>query len=326
MIHQALAYNSDDEFVERLTPFLLEGLRARDEVIAVTMPHRLRLLRDALGGAAGSAEFIDARTWYEAPGRTLGAYHRRVLAHTGPGRLRVVGEPVWDGLDPTATAEWTRYESVINVVFEPTSAWIVCPYDVRAVPAAVLADAERTHPEIVTGGGARSADRYADPAALYDEFNRRPLPAAPATAACLDFGPGGLGAVRRFTERFAHRHGVINGRLGDYVTAINEVATNVLHHGGRQGTLRIWTDPLGLVCDVVDPLGRLEDLFLGHLPPARGAERRAGLWAARQLCDLVEIRFGVDGVTVRLHLRALPPGAAGDEPPTDAASGRDPNG
>lgn len=49
------------------------------------------------------------------------------------------------------TVEWKRYESVLNVAFATSSAWIVCPYDARELPAEVVADAERTHPARLTG-------------------------------------------------------------------------------------------------------------------------------------------------------------------------------
>lgn len=304
MIHQALTYDSDDEFVERLAPFLLEGLRGGDHAVAVTVPHRLRLLREALGAAGDAAEFVDSRTWYDAPGRTLGAYHRKIHAHRGPGRLRVVGEPVWTGRNDTETTEWTRYEAVVNVVFAATSAWIVCPYHAGEVPPEVVADAARTHPELITGRGARSSDGYADPAGLYAELDTAPLPPAPLGAERFDFGPGALGAVRRFVERSAQRGGLLNGRLGTFVTAVNEAATNVLNHGAGRGSIVLWTDSRGLVCDVVDAGGGVHDCFPGHLPPRARDRRGAGLWAARQLCDLVEIRSGAGGTTVRLRLAA----------------------
>jgi anti-sigma regulatory factor (Ser/Thr protein kinase) len=40
----------------------------------------------------------------------------------------------------------------------------------------------------------------------------------------------------------------------------------------------------------------------GHLPLPPGRAGGCGLWLARQFCDLVEVRSGVDGTTVRLHL------------------------
>jgi hypothetical protein len=93
-----------------------------------------------------------------------------------------------------------------------------------------------------------------------------------------------------------------------FVLAVNEVATNIIRHGGGRGMLWLWAEPgkpgeAGeVICDVKDPARRLEDRFLGYFPP-RPYENGAGMWAVRRLCHIVEIRSGASGAVVRLHLR-----------------------
>ncbi len=41
--------------------------------------------------------------------------------------------------------------------------------------------------------------------------------------------------------------------------------------------------------------------FPGHLPPELDTERGRGLWLARQLCELLEVRTGPGGSVLRLH-------------------------
>jgi hypothetical protein len=71
----------------------------------------------------------------------------------GSSWIRVVGEPVWAGCSDAEINAWIRYESLINLMFAPLPATIICPYDMRSVPREILADACRTHPEIAQSGG-----------------------------------------------------------------------------------------------------------------------------------------------------------------------------
>ena len=82
----------------------------------MTTEANIELLRAGLGGAADRVEFVDARGWYDAPGRTLAAYNSYVNTHSpAHRRIRVIGEPVWHGRDERQEAEWTRYEAMLNV-------------------------------------------------------------------------------------------------------------------------------------------------------------------------------------------------------------------
>ena len=56
------------------------------------------------------------------------------------------------------------------------------------------------------------------------------------------------------------------------------------------------------VCEVTDPGEAKGDMF-GAIPPDPDSEHGHGLWAARQLCDLLEIRTRQPGTTVRIHMR-----------------------
>jgi hypothetical protein len=58
-----------------------------------------------------------------------------------------------------------------------------------------------------------------------------------------------------------------------------------------------WQDQPGL--EVSDPL-------VGRRRPAQVAGLGQGLWVVHQLCDLVELRTGADGTTIRLHMRLSP--------------------
>ncbi|GAA1345931.1 sensor histidine kinase [Saccharothrix algeriensis] len=300
LVHQGLVYGSDEDFLAATVPFCLEGLDRGDEVLAITRPGNLDLLRQALGDAAGEVGFTAAEEWYRTPGRTLAAYHRRVDGHTAPGRrVRVIGEPVWHGRDELETAEWIRYEAAINVAFAGSAAWIVCPYDSRALPAPVVAGARRTHPQLVTGAGVERSRDYAHP---HDgTWERRPTPVRAEGEATMGFDAD-LTAVRSFVAATAAALGASPGRVDHLVFAVNEVAANAVQHGGGRGEVSLWRAGARVVCDVRDRGRGGAGWFTGYLPPDPAQPRGHGLWAVRQLCDLLEVHAGGPGTTVRLHL------------------------
>ena len=71
--------------------------------------------------------------------------------------------PVWVGRSRGAVSAWTRYESMLNLAFASSPATILCPYDMRAVSANVVADAYRTHPQIMQGTNKVASHTYREP-------------------------------------------------------------------------------------------------------------------------------------------------------------------
>ncbi|MGJ6967408.1 anti-sigma factor RsbA family regulatory protein [Streptosporangium sp. G11] len=303
LIHQALIYDTDQAFLSATTAFCLDGLARDDKVLAVTTDANIELLRAALGDAAGRVEFVAAREWYEAPGRTLAAYNSYVNTHSpAHRRIRIIGEPVWHGLGERQEAEWTRYESMLNVAFAGSPAWIVCPYDARTLPGRIVADARRTHPNLLVGLHPRVSHDYSDPAAFTHPADHHPLPPPPAgTEVTTIRFDADLFRMRRLVAARAATFGLSGERAERFLLAVNEVATNAVEHGGGHGEIRLWADGPAIGCDIVDP-GRMETPFPGYLPPDPTVLGGHGLWVVRQVCDLLEIRTGRPGTHFRLHL------------------------
>ncbi|MFI9248285.1 anti-sigma factor RsbA family regulatory protein [Streptomyces sp. NPDC053086] len=245
------------------------------------------------------------RRWYDAPGRTLAAYHRYVDQRTGDAgrhrQVRVIGEPVWHGRDALEIAEWTRYESIINMAFADCPAWIVCPYDAHVLPPPVLADARRTHPQLVTGATTESSVHYAAPACAGVWHRGLTRPPHDGREAVMRFDAD-LTAVRTFVAARAMSLGMSATEAEGLAFAVNEVATNAVQHGGGTGQVTLWRERRRIVCDVTDSGHTTTGWYLGYLPPSLRQPHGHGLWAVRQLCDLVEIQAQETGTTVRLHL------------------------
>ncbi|WP_021598949.1 sensor histidine kinase [Actinomadura welshii] len=303
--HRALLYGSRQDFLLSAVPFLRDGRRADDAVVAVVAPPVSAELRERLGPrTVAGIEFIDAAEWFgDGPVQALASCHDRARADWWPrGRLRLLAEPVWDGLTPLETREWKRHECLLNVVFAGTPSTIVCAYDAVGLPGHVLEGAARTHPELTGPDGTAVSERFTDPAEYYAECNAGPLPPPPTAAVRRTFAAGALPALRDFLTAEAARHGLPGDRTLPFVLAVNEVTTGIVRDGGGHGALLVWAEDGELVCDVDDPGRMLADRFLGHVPPdAHGGD--AAMWAVRRLCHIVEIRSGARGTRIRLRVR-----------------------
>jgi anti-sigma regulatory factor (Ser/Thr protein kinase) len=106
--------------------------------------------------------------------------------------------------------------------------------------------------------------------------------------------------VREDVVGHACQAGVPAERTADLALALHEVAANSVEHGHGEGRLRIWREDDALVCEIRD-VGRISDPLVGRTLPAWDDEGGRGLWLANQLCDLVQVRSGDAGTTVRVH-------------------------
>ena len=66
--------------------------------------------------------------------------------------------------------------------------------------------------------------------------------------------------------------------------------------------LSIWHEDGELVCEISDGGGSIADPLAGRRRPDPLRPHGRGLWMINQVCDLVELRAGPTGTTVRLHM------------------------
>lgn len=304
LTHQGLLYGSREEFLAGTVPFIRDGLECGDWIRVVTTERTAGWLRAALGADARQVRFDECSQWYRHPARALGALHRAVRKVSVDGqRLRMIGEPLGAAHTGPEGRERVRLESLVNAALASANASLVCVYDTRVVDPEVLAQVARTHPELVADGGARPSPNYTDSATFNAEFDNSPLPRPPSSALRLRFHRvADLATLRAFIASYATWAGVPAQSVGQFVQAVDEVATNAIEHGGGSGVLCLWTDAQRMSCEVKDTGAGLRDPLAGHLPPPAGRASLRGLWLARQFCDLVEVRSDPAGTTVRLHL------------------------
>ena len=94
------------------------------------------------------------------------------------------------------------------------------------------------------------------------------------------FDRSGVTALRHAVTSCAESAGLADGRLEDFVVAVNELLTNAVRHGGGSGRIELWRENSSVVCEVTDPGTGLADPRPG--PPHRGRTGRLGALAGRR--------------------------------------------
>jgi anti-sigma regulatory factor (Ser/Thr protein kinase) len=112
-------------------------------------------------------------------------------------------------------------------------------------------------------------------------------------------GLPGLAQLREHVARRGRDCGLSGQRVNDLVLVANELASNVVRHGGGTGSMRLWHDERAIYCEVRDRGAGLVDAEpAGRLRSRPDASTGRGLWIVRQLSDDVRIDTGPRGTTV----------------------------
>src|SRR3954463_3338425 len=174
--HNALVYESTDEYLARAVPFLKAGIEAGEGGgVGHTKPG-VPMRREARGPAAERVPFVDVSAAYTRPARTLAAYHKVYVEQLRKTpTLRAVAD-VQFGPDPNEWDIWTGYEAVFNRSFGHLPAWVLCSYDANDTPDPIIEGVWQTHPEVVAGDGWTSSDHYEDPDHLLRRLTPTPAP------------------------------------------------------------------------------------------------------------------------------------------------------
>ena len=163
--HRALLYRGDREFLDVAAPFLQEGVERGEATLAVSSSRNIGLLQERLGEHCEHVEFALHSRFYSSPLGALNRYREFVDARLDQGCpwVRIVGQPVWDGRSEEEARIWTRYESLLNLIFSASPLTIVCPYDVRALDPVILGHARATHPRTIEYDALSASSHYVDP-------------------------------------------------------------------------------------------------------------------------------------------------------------------
>ncbi|HVL89958.1 MAG TPA: sensor histidine kinase [Actinomycetota bacterium] len=302
LTHDALIYDSEPAFVETVVPFIEEGLAAGEGILVATSPGNTALLREAMSDDGGRIVFADGSDVYQRPETAVAAYDSalRSLAAQGYRAVRAIGE-VQHG---TGRLErWLPYEPVADRVFSDRPLWVVCPYDARTLPGWLIEHAKRTH-SFIFGPQRERSRTFVEPEQLMASLRPAPSDLVPNGPPLVQHAArGNLRELR--SAIIANTKGAEPQVAERIVTVVNELATNVIKHGGGTAYVSLWKVPAGYVADVVDPGGRLDDAFAGYRPPPNPATGGVGLWLARQMSDEFTL-LGGRGLTIRVGFESRP--------------------
>ena len=137
----------------------------------------------------------------------------------------------------------------------------------------------------------------------------------------LHFTSRDLPRLRVEVEECAAWAGLGEPRRGEFVVAVDAIATNAVEHAGGEGRLLLRQLGSELECTVEDSgPGFTEDVIPELAPGVDGARHGRGLWLARLVTDrlTVEKASGM-GAVVTLAMRLS--NGASDSPGTSEASG-----
>jgi anti-sigma regulatory factor (Ser/Thr protein kinase) len=296
LAHLALFYRDWTGYLACVLAFARDGLASGEPVFIAVPGHRAWLLEAELGGQSRHVSYGDMAELGRNPGRFIPNVHDFIHAHPGQ-RVRFVAELIWPGRSAAETCEAIRHEALINPALAGTAATLLCPYDAAGLAPAVLAAARCTHPATLEGGRPQATSGYAG--ALPPEWDP-PLPAPPGYAEALGYDAD-LAPIRRLVASHARQAGLPGERAASLVLAASELAANTLCHTAAGGLVYVWHTEQEILCQVQDQ-GWITDPLAGQL--RRPADEPGhGLWLVNQVCDLVELRSGQAGTTVRLHMR-----------------------
>ncbi|HEY3726130.1 MAG TPA: sensor histidine kinase [Solirubrobacteraceae bacterium] len=297
--HEALLYESPDQLERAARAFIAAGANAGEPVLAVLPPHTIEELLSALGDLTCDVRFEDMEVVGRNPNCLLELYQEWIEAHDG--RVRVLAEGIWPNRSYAEAVECLRHEALVNHELSSCQASILCLHDAANLAPEVLAGAELTHPSLVDGDGVRRASsRYGKPDEVYAGRHWPQEPAMPPVSE-LAF-EGDLHALRESVAADPIVSRLSPERRADLVFAVSEAAATTVKYGDGECTARIWHDGTSVVTEVSSS-SVLENAAVGRRRPPPDSLRGRGLWLINQLCDLVELRSGRNGTSMRIHVR-----------------------
>ena len=295
--HDALLYRDPAQLRGVVGSFARDAAAAEEPVLALLSPASLGLLHDVLEDSQAALEVLDAGAAGHNPRRLIPTI--LTWLDDRRARSRVISESVWPGRDDVETTECLRFEALVNHALASEAVSLLCPFDAVHLGADVIAGVEMTHPRLIDEAGIHDSERYRDPliVARGESWPQRE-PAEPVCSLNFD---GDLWALRHRLAELEMLRGLELGRLDDLILAVNEAASNAVLHGDGTCQVRVWCDGGRIVSEVMTA-SSIEDPLAGLRRPEPDAIGGRGLWLIDEICDLVEVRSGPEGASVRMHV------------------------
>jgi anti-sigma regulatory factor (Ser/Thr protein kinase) len=302
-VHAALLFRSQEDYLESVTRFVLDGLAADEAVLVAVPDDKLALLHDALSGSVGgfTAELrmADIAEVGRNPSRFMATEGSFVDEHPDR-RVRIVSQLAWPGRSDDEFVACVEYEALVNEALDGYPATKLCLYDAGRLDDQLLADARATHPLLWSRAALQRSAEYAPDDAL-DRCNR-PLVAHPGAVTYTVRKSADLSPARSFAVNYAGWVGMSKDGIDDLQLIATELATNSLMYTDGACRLAFWRHGEHLVCEARDT-GRFDDPLVGRLDPGPSAPASRGLYLVNALSDLVRTHTTPAGTTIQAYLR-----------------------
>ncbi|ORW27846.1 regulator of Sig8 [Mycobacterium palustre] len=314
-VHSALLYRSQQECLDAVVRFVLDGL-AGDEAVLVAVPgDKLAVLRDAFqalpgsgGGLPQGLRLADIADVGRNPSRFMAVEGSFAGEHPDR-RVRIVSQLAWPGRTADEFVACIEHEALVNGALEGHQATGLCLYDAGRLDEPVLAGARATHPVLWNCGELQPSAEYAPEDAL--KRCNQPLAVKPGAATYTVRESSDLRPARSFAVDYAGRVGLSQDGIEDLQLVATELASNSLMYTDGACRLAFWRDEGYLVCEARDT-GRLDDRLVGRLDPGPDGPASRGLFLVNAISDLVRTHTTPTGTTIQAYLRFDPsPGPNG---------------
>ena len=157
----------------------------------------------------------------------------------------------------------------------------------------------RSHPILADADGYRGSTHYGGAHHATSLFTE-PLPEPAGTTTVIAFDPDRHRHIDQLI-RAAVAAGAGADRAAELAAAADELAT-AAHRGNAHVRIRLWQDRTAVLCEITDPAVIDNPMTGRSATPVTGADRRdRAIRRANELCDLVQVRSGEDGTTIRIH-------------------------
>lgn len=300
-VHPALFYRTQQDYLDGLLPFILDGLAAEQPVLVAVPRPNLALLSDGLGDSAAGVMMADMTEAGRNPGRILGEVLSGFVDKHPDEPVRIIGEPIWASRSEVEYPACVQHEAMINHAFTGCDVTVVCPYDVANLHPDVIADARSTHPVLWHAGSEAQVSTGYDPDAMCARYNQ-PLPTNPVAVKYTVRMLADLSGARGFAAAYGQWFRLSPRRTADLQLITNELATSSLMHSGGACRLALWQQDEYLVCEARDP-GHLDDPLAGRRPYNSDTSRGRALFVVNAVADLTRIHTAPDETTIQAYVR-----------------------
>lgn len=298
--HDGLFYDREQDLVSGAVAFVREGVERGEMVLVNSGRLPVTALLKALFSDDPNVVFAE-RPVYATPVSALDTYRRTMDKGLAGGvrGFRAIGH-----IDLETPAlpwqEWIRYEAAVNRVFEGYPFHTLCPYDTTRGPGPAVDAVRRAHPGLVGPDGWRANDEYVDPEVLLlQDGLMTPPHEVQSREPDLTTEFKDLRGMRMDLYSVAMFTKLPRRKVDDLVAAVGEVATNAARHGSEPVVVRAWSSDELVTCTVTDQGPGIDDPLAGFARP-RQPSGGLGLWAARQLSDILDYRRTDEGFEVRV--------------------------